>query len=73
MNELKLWLEKLLQNMGLSAGAIPYLRLFILLFLLVPAADIFDHILASASFFDLDIFQQSGGSDLARALNNDEK
>lgn len=36
-------------------------------------ADIFDHLLASASFFGLDIFQQPGGSDLARALNNEEK
>ncbi len=38
MNELKMWVEELLQNMGLSAEAIPYLRLFILLLLLVLAA-----------------------------------
>ncbi len=34
-------------------------------------ADIFDHLLASASFFGLDVFQQPAGSDLARALNRD--
>jgi magnesium chelatase family protein len=36
-------------------------------------ADIFDHLLAAATFFGLDIFQQPGGSDLARALNSNEK
>ncbi len=33
-------------------------------------ADIFDHLLAAAVFFDLEIFQQPSGSDLASALAN---
>ena len=32
-------------------------------------ADIFDHLLAAVSFFDLEIFQQPGGSDITRAFN----
>ena len=31
-------------------------------------ADIFDHLLAAVSFFDLEIFQQPGGSDITRAF-----
>ena len=31
-------------------------------------SDIFDHLLAAASFFDLEIFQQPGGSDITNAL-----
>ena len=31
-------------------------------------ADIFDHLLAAVSFFDLEIFQQPGGSDITRAV-----
>ena len=32
-------------------------------------ADIFDHLLAAVSFFDLEIFQQPGGSDITRAFS----
>ena len=32
-------------------------------------ADIFDHLLAAAIFFDLEIFQQPSGSDLTSALS----
>jgi miniconductance mechanosensitive channel len=31
-------------------------------------ADIFDHLLAAVYFFDLEIFQQPGGSDITRAF-----
>jgi miniconductance mechanosensitive channel len=33
-------------------------------------ADVFDHILASASFFDLEIFQQPSGKDISRSIYN---
>ncbi|MFA5444794.1 MAG: mechanosensitive ion channel domain-containing protein [Bacteroidales bacterium] len=32
-------------------------------------ADIFDHLLAAVSFFDLEVFQQPGGSDITRAFS----
>lgn len=32
-------------------------------------ADIFDHLLAAATFFDLEIFQQPGGSDIVKGLS----
>ena len=36
-------------------------------------ANIFNHLLASATFFGLDIFQQPSGSDFTRALKSSEK
>ncbi len=36
-------------------------------------ADIFDHLVAAASFFDLEIFQQPSGSDIITALRSLEK
>jgi miniconductance mechanosensitive channel len=33
-------------------------------------AEIFDHLLATAGFFDLRVFQEPSGSDFARALHN---
>ena len=32
-------------------------------------SDIFDHLLAAVSFFDLEVFQQPSGSDISRSLS----